>query len=60
MKSKRHCKILLQAMRKAGAVQTKPLGKGQNFGYTLRDVSERAKVHAIGGPVPVQPSGASV
>ena len=59
MKSKRHCKILLQAMRKAGAVQTKPLGKGQNFGYTIRDVPERAKVHAIGGPLPVQSSGAT-
>ena len=36
VKSKRHTKHLLQSMRKAGAVQTKPVGKGQNFVYALR------------------------
>lgn len=36
MKSKRHAKLLLQSMRKAGAVQTKPVGKGQNYVYALR------------------------
>ncbi|DBA90497.1 hypothetical protein WJX77_003495 [Trebouxia sp. C0004] len=36
LKSKRHTKLMLQAMRKAGAVQTKPMGKGQNYVYALR------------------------
>lgn len=36
VKSKRHTKHLLQSMRKAGAVQTKPMGKGENFVYGLR------------------------
>jgi hypothetical protein len=36
LKSKRHIKLMLQAMRKAGAVQTKPMGKGQNYVYALR------------------------
>lgn len=44
LKSKRHIKIMLQAMRKAGAVQTKPLGKGQNFVYSLRTSRKKAEV----------------
>lgn len=44
LKSKRHIKIMLQAMRKAGAVQTKPLGKGQNFVYSLRTPRKKPEV----------------
>lgn len=44
MKSKRHIKIMLQAMRKAGAVETKPSGKGQNFVYSLRTPRKKAEV----------------
>ncbi len=43
LKSKRHVKLMLQSMRKAGAVQTKPVGKGQNYVYALRSLSKKAQ-----------------
>lgn len=35
---------MLQAMRKAGAVQTKPMGKGQNYVYALRSSPNKDEV----------------
>ncbi|KAL3130585.1 hypothetical protein ABBQ38_008390 [Trebouxia sp. C0009 RCD-2024] len=49
LKSKRHTKRLLQSMRKAGAVQTKPVGKGQNYVYALKTSKTEA---ASKTPVP--------
>lgn len=42
LKSKRHVKFMLQTMRKAGALQTKPAGKGKNYVYVLRTPSQKA------------------
>lgn len=40
LKSKRHVKRLLQAMRKSGAVQTKPVGKNKNYVYALKNKAD--------------------
>lgn len=42
LRSKRHVKQLLNAMRQASVVQTRPMGKGKNYVYRLRDVTPKA------------------
>lgn len=49
VKSKRHTKQLLQAMRKAGAIQTKSIGKGQNYVYALRFLPKKAEASSQTG-----------
>lgn len=48
MKSKRHVKQLLNAMRKASVLQTKPMGKGKNYTYDLRNTTAKVVANEIG------------